>query len=358
MSNESSQATYRILDASINRAGEGLRTMEDFARFALDDAAMTSAIKSLRHDLTAAMSGLDRQSLLKARDTAQDIGTEIQVPTEYWRQDAPSVIKAAASRTQQSLRVLEEFSKLIDPAVGAAIEQVRYRTYTVCADLELQCGPQRRRSLLAESQLYALIDAGKDDDDFTDKVRTLANAGVQILQLRDHHQTDRVLFQRAKLGSQIARQHDTLFIVNDRADIAVAAGADGVHVGQDELPAKEARQIVGADRLVGVSTHDIDQVHQAIDSGADYIGCGPVFPSQTKSFDEFAGTAFLQEVHDAEKQRPIPAFAIGGINVDNVHQITATGFHRIAVTGAIASAPDPANAVKTLLGLLTSKLAS
>ncbi len=348
MSNETNQATYRILDANINRAGEGLRSLEEYARFALDDAAMTASIKSLRHELTAALSPLDRQSLLKSRDTQADIGTQIQQKTEYSRKNAAAVVAAASSRTQQSLRVLEEYSKLIDPLIAAAVEQVRYRAYTVCAQLELQCQTHRRQTLLAPSQLYALIDAGSSDEDFREKVQSIATSGAQILQLRDHQSSDRVLYDRAKIGSQLARQLDVLFIVNDRPDIAVAADADGVHVGQDELPATEARKIVGSDRLVGVSTHCIDQVHQAIADGADYIGCGPVFPSQTKTFDDFVGTDFLVTVHQSDKQRPLPAFAIGGITLENVDQVTATGFHRIAVTAAIAAATDPVGATQQL----------
>ncbi|QDT08120.1 thiamine phosphate synthase [Planctomycetes bacterium K23_9] len=348
MSIQSHRAVYRILDASINRAGEGLRTMEEYARFVLDDSTMTSSLKTLRHGLTTALSILDRESLLAARDTADDVGTNIQVETEYHRSNAVSVIQAAASRTQQSLRVIEEYSKLIDTSVSSAVERVRYRAYTVCADLEQQLRRSDRLTRLAASQLYVLIDAGTDDQDFATKVTELSKAGVDILQLRDSAQSDRVLLERAKIGVLIANQNDTLFIVNDRPDIAAASGADGVHVGQDEMPADAARAIIGTDRLIGVSTHSIAQVHDAIGEGADYIGCGPVFPSRTKLFDEFVGTEFLSEVHDAKKQRALPAFAIGGIEADNVAQVTATGFHRIAVTGAIDRADDRVTAARDL----------
>ncbi|MCL4166768.1 UNVERIFIED_CONTAM: hypothetical protein GTU68_044316, partial [Idotea baltica] len=193
--------------------------MEEYARFVLDDSAMTSSLKTLRHDLTTALSILDRESLLAARDTADDVGTDIQVETEYHRSNAVSVIQAAASRTQQSLRVIEEYSKLINTSVSSAVEQVRYRAYTVCADLEQQLRRSDRLTRLAASQLYVLIDAGTDDQDFATKVTELSKAGVDILQLRDSAQSDRVLLERAKIGVLIANQNDTLFIVNDRPDI-------------------------------------------------------------------------------------------------------------------------------------------
>ncbi|NND96809.1 MAG: thiamine phosphate synthase [Pirellulaceae bacterium] len=354
MSDDSLQAVYRILDASVNRAGEGLRTLEEFSRFVLNDSDTTAQLKSIRHDLTAAIALLDRQSLLLARDTPGDVGTTISVESERSRGDLGGVIAAAAARTQQSLRVIEEYSKTIQPAAGERIEQVRYRCYELCAALELRSSRNRRHDKLDQAQLYVLIDAGLSEQSFVQSVQALCNAGVDILQLRDRQCDDRTLYLRSRVGSQIARENDTLFIVNDRADLASAADADGVHVGQDELPANAARQIVGPNRLIGVSTHDVQQVHDAITAGADYIGCGPVFAGATKQFDDYVGTDFLRAVHDEPKSRPLPAFAIGGIDADNVDQVRATGFHRIAVTGAIRDAADPTATVAQLKHLLSA----
>lgn len=352
MPNELHQNVYRILDANANRAGEGLRTLEEYARFILDDGWQSAEIKSLRHELTVAMGLLDRESLLLHRDTSADVGTEIGLDTEYSRTDLAGVIAAAAARTQQSLRVLEEYTKTINGEAAKQIEQVRYRCYSVAAQLELSATKNSRQAKLADAQLYVLIDAGESDDAFCETVRILSAGGVDILQLRDREQSDRLLFDRALVGSRIAAQNDTLFIVNDRPDLAAAAATDGVHIGQDELPAAAARSIVGPNRLVGVSTHNINQVHQAITDGADYIGCGPVFAGTTKTFDEYAGPEFLKQVHDEPKQRSLPAFAIGGITAGNVQQVTATGFHRIAVTGAIRDATDKAAAIESLKKML------
>ena len=112
----------------------------------------------------------------------------------------------------------------------------------------------------------------------------------------------------------------------------MAADADGVHVGQEELPVPQTRQIVGPERIVGVSTHSIQQARQAVADGADYIGCGPTFPGRTKNFESYPGTKFLTQIA-AEIQ--IPAFAIGGIDMTNVGQVIETGVRRIAVTGAM-----------------------
>ncbi|EMI22102.1 Thiamine-phosphate pyrophosphorylase, predicted, cyanobacteria [Rhodopirellula maiorica SM1] len=340
------QATYRILDASINRATEGLRTLEEYARFAQDDAAASGCFKSLRHDLTTAVGdGLDRQRLIQSRDTPGDVGTEIRESTEYKRSSSQQVIAAAAARIAQSLRVIEEYGKTIDARFAAQIEQIRYRAYQACATLELAAFTNTRVTQLAEAKLYLLIDGGESETQFTASIEQLAKAGVDIFQLRDHSLDDRTLYERACVGAAAARKHGRLFIVNDRADIAAAADADGVHVGQEELPAAAARAIIGDRRLLGISTHSIQQAKEAVDDGADYIGCGPVFAGRTKQFDAYVGPAFLQQVTQSIS---IPAFAIGGIDQSNVSEIIAAGCDRIAVTGAIRDAEDPVHAAKKL----------
>ena len=142
-------------------------------------------------------------------------------------------------------------------------------------------------------------------------------------------------------------------IINDRPDIAALVGADGVHVGQDELPVAEARRIVGPDKLVGVSTHSLDQARAAVLDGADYIGIGPVFPTSTKQFSrqELAG---LEYVAQATSEIALPGFCIGGIGPGNLHRVLAAGGRRIAVSGAICSADDPAAVTAELVRQLAA----
>ncbi len=197
----------------------------------------------------------------------------------------------------------------------------------------------------------------------------MIDAGVHVLQLRDKQLGDRELLERARLlrsltqnvarppsavsdvppaegGWAAGKQTGTLFVMNDRPDLAVLARADGVHVGQTELSVKDARSIVGPDMLVGVSTRSIEQARQAVLDGANYIGVGPTFPSNTKRFEQFPGVELLRAV--AEEIR-LPAFAIGGIDRENLGEVLAAGFTRIAVSGAITAAADPAQAAKELL---------
>jgi len=176
-------------------------------------------------------------------------------------------------------------------------------------------------------------------------VRGALAGGAGVVQLREKEMPERRLIELGRRVRAWTREADALYIMNDRADLAVLTDADGVHVGQDELSVKEARRIVGPHRLVGVSTHTIDQARRAVLDGADYIGVGPVFPSATKSFESLAG---LQLVREVASEISLPWFAIGGINAENVNLVCESGATRIAVSHAILSADDPEAAARAL----------
>jgi thiamine-phosphate pyrophosphorylase len=335
-------AVYRILDASANRAAEGLRTLEEYARFVLEDPLLTAEAKAIRHELRIALEAVPTDLRLAARAVASDCGTTVVAGDEMVRGEVGDVAGSAAARTQQALRCLEEYSKPLAVPFSAAAESLRYRTYTLAATLVLG---RRRRERLAASRLYLLIGGESDAEVFGAKVERLFQAGVDIIQLRDKAADDATLYRLSRLAAQIARRCGKIFVVNDRADIAAAAGAQGVHVGQEELPVEAVRRVVGPDVMIGVSTHSISQVRKAILDGADCIGCGPTFPSQTKHFGDFPGLDFLSEVAAATT---LPAYAIGGIDLSNLGDVIATGIHGVAVSHAILGAPDPLAAAEAL----------
>ena len=323
--------------------------VEDYVRFACDDRHLTEQLKRLRHELADAMSRLPAGRCLAARETQADVGTTLTTPSESRRANAAAVAAAGFLRLEESLRTLEEFGKLIDAEMAARLEQLRYRVYTLHRAVELT-----RRSVerLAGVRLYVLLDGRSSAEELKRLAQSLVAAGADAIQLRDKTLADRELLERARLLREATAGGPTLFIVNDRADVARLARADGVHVGQEELSVKDARTIVGPDALVGVSTHSIEQARQAVLDGANYIGVGPVFPSETKRFEKFPGLDLLRAV--AAEIR-LPAFAIGGINAANVGEVMATGVDRVAVGSAVAAADDPAAAAAELRTLLRKK---
>ena len=196
------------------------------------------------------------------------------------------------------------------------------------------------------AKLYVLIDARPDEAAFKQFVNDVIVGGVDIIQLRDKQADDRTLLARSQIVKNCiaASEREVLFIMNDRPDLAMLAGADGVHVGQEELPATLVRQMVGS-LLIGVSTHSIEQARQAVQDGADYIGAGPVFESATKGFPELAGLSYLQEV---AAEITIPAFAIGGITEERLDEVLQTGVRRVAVSSALLNAENPRKSTENL----------
>jgi thiamine-phosphate pyrophosphorylase len=333
----------RVLDAAANRASEGLRTVEDYVRFVLDDRHLTGQCKRLRHDLAATLGSVSQQHRLAARETQADVGTTLTAASEERREGLADVLTANFVRLQEALRSLEEFGKLHDSTMAARLKELRYRAYTLQRAVEITRSSLER---LARARLHVLIDGRPSLAEFERLARSLIEAGVHLLQLRDKQLDDRLLLQRARMLREWTRNTETLFIMNDRADLAALSRADGVHVGQEDMTVKDARTIVGPAALIGVSTHSIEQARQAVLDGANYIGVGPTFPSGTKQFEHFPGLDLLRAV--AAEIR-LPAFAIGGITAENLAEVCAAGFTRVALSGAITTADDPATGAREIL---------
>jgi thiamine-phosphate pyrophosphorylase len=332
----------RILDASANRAREALRVVEDYCRFVLDDAFLTRQLKELRHDLTSILGSFTTETGLAARETLRDVGTDIRTAAEQSRSSLTQVVQANVKRLQEALRSLEEFGKLHGPEVGRALETLRYRSYTLERAIVLGAGARQR---LADARLYVLLTGSTLAASLDWTIQEAADGGAEMIQLREKGLSDRELLERTRAVRRWTGRAGVLFILNDRPDIARLVEADGVHLGQDDLPVKEARRILGPDALIGVSTHTPEQLRQAVLDGASYVGVGPVFPSRTKEFGDLAGLEFVRA---AAAETSLPAFAIGGITAANVVEVVAAGLRRVAVGAAVAQAAHPRQAAMTL----------
>lgn len=344
-------SVWRVLDVNANRAAEGLRTIEDIARLVREDAVASLWAKSLRHELAAAISKLDRAQRLAARSTETDAGTTHTAESEWTRVDWQAIVSAACERVGQSLRCLEEFSKLVDESIGLEFKSLRYKAYDVLAQLELRL---RREHIAKSANVYLLIDCALPIEQFTDTVAQYARAGADLLQLRDKTCDGGRLVAYARAAVAALAGTNSKLIINDRVDIALASGAAGVHLGQEDMTCADARRIAGPDLWIGISTHSLEQAFAAELAGADYIGCGPTFPSQTKSFEKFPGTAFLSEV---AKRIAIPAFAIGGIDTGNLEQVIQVGCRRVALSSAIHKSGNPAETLGSIKRRLESGMA-
>ncbi|MFO0926255.1 MAG: thiamine phosphate synthase [Gemmataceae bacterium] len=336
----------RILDASFNRAREALRVIEDYCRFGLDDAFLSSQLKTLRHDLTAAIEEHAPPELLVARETQADVGTALSTDSERERGSLAEVVQANLKRLQEALRSLEEFAKVTRPLLAERVESMRYRAYTLERALLLG---RSARTVLQDARLYVLLSRRTCAAALDWTIAEAAAGGAAVVQLREKTLPDSELVALARAVRGWTRRAGVLFLVNDRPDIARLAEADGVHLGQDDLSVKDARRILGPDALIGVSTHSVEQMRQAVLDGASYVGVGPVFASRTKTFDGFAGLEFVRA---AAAETTLPAFAIGGITPDNVSEVVEAGLRRVAVSSTIAEADDPQRVARQLVAAL------
>ncbi|HEV3474901.1 MAG TPA: thiamine phosphate synthase [Actinomycetota bacterium] len=211
--------------------------------------------------------------------------------------------------------------------------------------------PGDRHDRLARARLYVVSGAREKTGDLREFLDAILSAGVDIVQLREKHADAAELIGWGKVFRETTDQHDALFIVNDHPGVALAVEADGVHVGQLDLPPAIARRVVGNSGIVGLSTHSREQWDGPNDD-ADYLCAGPVWETPTKPGRPAAGLDYIQYAAKSGEERPW--FAIGGIDQENLPEVVETGARRIVVVRAITEAKDPAAAVTALVDQLPS----
>ena len=344
---EEVRAVDRLLDANLDRAREGLRVLEDWCRFVLERSDLVGRLKDMRQRLGRVHE--DRFKL--ARHTATDPAAGLGHPAQAERDGGWAVVAANAARAQEALRVLEEFGRARPGSLAGEAAAIRYGLYDLETELLQARGDgASRRQRLAQCSLYLIVGAGPEQEPV---VEAALEAGVRLVQYRAKEGTpgltDRQRLAEARALAQRCARHGALFIVNDRPDLALAVGADGVHLGQDDLPTAEARRLLGPDRLLGRSTHALEQLRQALAEGCDYVGVGPVAATPTKPGRTPVG---LDYVRQAAAHCPVPFFAIGGIEAANLASVQAAGATRVAVVRAITAAADPGAASRELLAAL------
>jgi thiamine-phosphate pyrophosphorylase len=320
-------AIYRILDANLDRAREGLRIIEEWCRFGLNSQPLTEHIKHLRQTL----GHWHTEDLRMARNTPGDPGTSLTHAQEAERASVNAVLQANFCRVQEALRVLEEYGKLYRQEFAAACKEMRYQVYSLESEL---LGGHRHQQLL-DAFTYLVT---SPCDDLLAVVESALQGGISLVQYRDKHTEDCDRIHLAQQLRDLCHRYGALFLVNDRIDLALAVDADGVHLGQTDLPIAVARQLLGSNCIVGRSTTNPEEMHRALEEGADYIGVGPVYSTPTKPDKAAAG---LDYVRYAADHATVPWYAIGGINAENLAAVLQAGAERVAVVRAIIEADNP-----------------
>ncbi len=355
------EAVARVIDANINRSLEAARVLEDIARFVLDDAELTHQAKSLRHEV-ARIGARVRGEAAHARDAAGDVGGAIESESEQTRTSVADIARRASARLGEALRSLEEFTKL--EVVGSPehdadshrqFKAARYNSYTISQRIILRLSGQMAGAC-PQWRVCVLVSESLCKHHTWERVCELAFAGgADCVQLREKELADRELLSRASRLVAIAREHAKdgssrpHVVINDRPDIALLAGADGTHVGPDDLSPIDAAR-AGQRRLwIGCSCATIDDARRAANAGADTIALGPMFATETKAKPVAAGPALINQILADNTLRHLPHLFIGGITPENAGELIARGARGLAVSSAVCSSTGPRRVVERLV---------
>ncbi len=327
------KTTYRAIDANLNRASEGVRTVEDILRFGHDAKRVAGALRAIRHDLRSAAELLPggNAALVSARDSRRDVARN--APALETGAGAADPLAANLKRAQEASRVLEELSKPINAVASSMFGDIRFRLYDIEKDIAKVVA--RARRMPDAPFLYAV--AGYEDlkGALTER---LTRAGAGLIQLRDKDAADAVKLARAKSIRAKIKPGSSLFVVNDRVDIALASGADAAHLGAEDMPVDAARDIAGDSLLIGRSSNSYREAMTALEQRPDYLAVGAIFHSPTKPDRKRVGLKLLSRVAEAAGDTPV--VAIGGINLGNIREVLDAGASGAAVVSAVTQAED------------------
>ena len=332
----------QLIDANLDRAREGLRVMEDWCRFGLKRSDFSVQIKDWRQQLGAHHHNIYR----KARLTSEDPAMGVTHPLQKERLTPEDIFIANSSRVQEALRVLEEFTRITDPKLSETATRIRYETYEIEIKVLKTKEGIDKRQILKDCSLYLITSNRKN---LKEIVRKALEAGTEMVQYREKNLDDNQRVKQAQELSSLCKEFNSLFIVNDRIDIALAVDADGIHLGQKDISTNIARKLLGPEKIIGRSTHCLEDLEDAEVKGCDYIGIGPIFPSKTKKRLNPIGIDYLKKGYNKFQ---LPAFAIGGINSSNINELNQLNNLRIAVSDAIINSSDPFSKTEDLLKFL------
>jgi thiamine-phosphate pyrophosphorylase len=342
-----SRQRLRIVDANLNRAGEGLHLLEDIARLILNDANLTQQLKTMRHEILRGDWSFNQQ-LVQSRDSEGDVGIDVEVLGEEKQRELPIVVVANSRRVQESLRILEEMAKM--PGATPQLDkekfkQARFALYTI--EQKLLSKLSRRDKTEHLTGLYAIIDSqALGGRRHVEVAKELIQGGAKTIQLRDKLLSRGELLLIAQELKELCSKHDVLFIVNDYLGVALAVGADGLHLGQKDFPISVARRLLPIDKIIGCSVNTVEQAKVAESEGADYIAAGSIYPTSSKEGAKVVGLKRLRQIKQAVS---LPLVAIGGINKDNLAKVLAAGADSVAVISAILKAEDVEEAARQIV---------
>jgi len=346
----------KILDANLNRSREGLRVCEDILRFLFQDDKLTKRIKTLRHNLTDVFisSSFNKKEIIQHRNIHTDKTKYFNPEQEFSKKNIEEIFESNIQRVQESLRVLEEITKLEDINLSKEFKTLRFKAYDVEKVFFLIPTMKKVPFNIDDLKLYVILDLDwcKNKDIFK-ITEDLIVENVKTIQLKGGNSTGKELLLIGKRLRNLTMKKNINLIINDRIDICMALKADGVHLGQQDIPISIARRLLGKEKIIGISTHNVDELYKANKTDADYISIGPIFKSTSKPDLLPIGIDIFNKVAFAINK---PLIAIGGINKININKLYGKNLAGIAVINAILSQENVKLATKELIDKVDKRL--
>jgi len=337
--------TAQIIDANLDRAREGLRVLEDWARFALGREDLVKSFKNFRQVL-----GKHHLKVYKeSRNFITDKCAGLSHPEQFKRNDASAIICSNAARAQEALRVIEEFSRDHNQNLCKISSNIRYEIYNLEITLLEANSNCSLRKVLKENNLY-FITLGSEN--LFEKIKNILEGGVKIIQFRCKEGKDSDNVKFAIKIKELCDDFGALFLINDRVDIALACNADGVHLGQDDMDIKSARRILGFSKIIGISANNESDIKKAIQDGCDYLGIGPVFATTIKKEKAPLGIDTLKSL---TKDISIPWFAIGGIKQENIPLLKENNICKVAIITDLINSKKPKDKAIMIINYLSDE---
>ncbi len=368
----SEREILRILDANLNRAREGMRVVEDLARFVFEDKTLQKKTKALRHKLASLFTFFPQKRLSSflasrsatrvgrellidlGRDALTDVGKNSLPSAEGARATAVDLVQANFSRIEESVRALEEYTKCVAGGPSQKLKALRFETYSLEKQYIVVANRASNTRLLQNLGLYPIIDRETIGDLHPlDIAREILVHGVRIVQYRDKVSPAAEVCEVCSALREITARKRIIFILNDRVDIVQATDADGVHLGQDDIPVALARRLLGSRKIIGKSTHSLAQARRTAKEDVDYIAVGPIFSTPTKPRARPVGVELIARVRKTTNK---PIIAIGGISGQNLREVLQAGADGAAVISAILKARSVRSSTRSLLNICRRSL--
>ncbi len=332
---ENDAVVLRIIDANINRCAEGIRVVEEIARFVFGAEGLTRIAKELRHEIRA-LSGMFSSDTTRFRDSAGDVGGKFSTPSEERRESLAGTARANFFRAEEGLRVIEEFGKLVSPDGARIAKGLRFRVYELEKVFVAAGTPDRPFPELPF--LYTFIDRSiVAEGEVAGAAAALVEGGSGMIQYRAKDISVSAMRRDLAAVIPIAEKAGIPLIVNDLPELAAETGAGGVHLGSSDADPSEARAMLGPARIIGLSVRSPGDIAAAPVDVLDYVAVGAVFPTFTKG-DEIA--VGLDALASARRSTGLPIVAIGGIGPENARSVLDAGADGLAVISAVLTG-DP-----------------